>query len=118
MSRRTGCQGHPVLVPSPRRSGPGTSASPCRKGLLMMVKHIPLPRRRLGTALSLAALCLAVLAVVPSAALADSPLPAPSGLQAQHVSDTSADLLWSSSGATEGDVVQELVHGSWQQYPT
>jgi hypothetical protein len=84
----------------------------------MMVKHIPLPRRRLGTALSLAALCLAMLAMAPSAALADSPLPAPTGLQAQHVSDTSADLLWSSSGATEGDVVQELVHGSWQQYPT
>ena len=38
----------------------------------MMVKHIPLPRRRLGTALSLAALCLAVLAVAPSAALARS----------------------------------------------
>jgi hypothetical protein len=84
----------------------------------MKVKQIPLPRRRLGAALSLAALCLAVLSVAPSAALADSPLPAPTGLQAQHVSDTSADLYWTSSSFSGGDVVQFLVSGSWQQYPT
>ncbi len=89
----------------------------------MKVKRIPLSRRRLGSALSGAALCLGVLclgvlSLAPSAALADSPLPAPTGLAAQHVSDTSADLLWSSDGASEGDVVQLLVHGSWQQYPT
>lgn len=94
----------------------------------MTVKQIPLPRGRLRTALSLAALALGalslgvlslgVLSLAPSVALADSPLPAPTGLQAQHVSDTSADLTWSSNGATGGDVVQLLVHGSWQQYPT
>jgi hypothetical protein len=88
----------------------------------MKIKQIPL----LGTVLcggapSLAAVCLAALclgALVPSAALADSPMPAPVDLQAQHVSDTSADLTWSSNGATDGDVVQRLVNGSWQQYPT
>lgn len=84
----------------------------------MKVKRIPLPFRRLGTALSLAALCLAALSLAPSVARADSPLPAPTGLQAQHVSDTTADLLWSSSGSSDGDVVQLLVKGSWQQYPT
>ena len=84
----------------------------------MKVKQIPLPRRRLGTALSLAALCLGVLSLTPSVALADSPLPAPTGLQAQHVSDTTADLSWSSSGLSGGDVVQRQVNGSWQQYPT
>lgn len=84
----------------------------------MKQKQIQPTRRRLGTALSLAALCLGLLSVAPSAALADSPLPAPTGLQAQHVSDTSADLSWSSSGLSGGDVVQLLVNGSWQQYPT
>jgi len=89
----------------------------------MKVKQIAQRRRRLGTALSLAALCLGALSLgaqslAPSAALADSPLPAPTGLQAQHVSDTAADLSWSSNGASGGDVVQLLVHGSWQQYPT
>jgi hypothetical protein len=84
----------------------------------MKVKRIPLARRRLGTALSLATLCLGALALAPSAALADSPLPAPTDLQAQHVADTSADLIWSSSGATSGDVVQLLVNGAWQRYPT
>lgn len=84
----------------------------------MKVKRIPPLRRRLGTVLSLAALCLGMLSLASSAALADSPMPAPTGLQAQHVSDTSADLTWSSNGATIGDVVQLLVNGSWQQYPT
>jgi hypothetical protein len=84
----------------------------------MKVKPIPLPRRRLGAALSLAGLCLALLSVSPPAALADSPLPTPTGLQAQHVADTSADLLWWSDGSSAGDVVQRLVNGSWQQYPT
>jgi hypothetical protein len=84
----------------------------------MKMKQASLPRRRLGTALSLAALCLGALSLTPSAALADSPLPAPTGLQAQHVSDTTADLTWSSSGLSAGDVVQRQVNGSWQQYPT
>jgi chitodextrinase len=66
----------------------------------------------------LAAAGLVVLCLAPSAARADSPMPAPTGLQAQHVSDTSADLTWSSDGVTAGDVVQRLVNGSWQQYPT
>jgi cellulose binding protein with CBM2 domain/fibronectin type III domain protein len=83
----------------------------------MKVTQIPLPRRRPGTALALAALCLGVLAVAPPAALADSPLPAPTGLTAQHVSDTKADLTWSSNSLTSGDVVQRLVSGSWRQYP-
>lgn len=81
------------------------------KGSVMKMKRFSLP-------LALAALCLGALSLAPSAALADSPLPAPTGLQAQHVSDTSADLTWSSSGLSAGDVVQDLVHGSWQQYPT
>jgi cellulose binding protein with CBM2 domain/fibronectin type III domain protein len=84
----------------------------------MKMKRIPLPRRRPGTALALTALCLGALSLTPSTALADSPLPAPAGLQAEHVSDTSADLIWSSSGLSAGDVVQDLVHGSWQRYPT
>jgi hypothetical protein len=84
----------------------------------MKIKRIPVPRRRLGTVLSLAALCVAAMSLAPSAALADSPLPAPTGLQAQHVSNTSADLSWLSSGLSAGDVVQDLVNGSWQQYPT
>lgn len=89
----------------------------------MKVKRVPVPRRRLGTARSLAALCLGALCLgalclAPSAALADSPLPAPTGLQAQHVSDTAADLSWLSSGLSAGDVVQLRVNGSWQRYPT
>jgi chitodextrinase len=84
----------------------------------MKMKRIPLPHSRLGTALSLAALCLGALALAPPAARADSPLPAPAGLAAEHVSNTSADLAWSSSGLSAGDVVQDLVHGSWQQYHT
>lgn len=94
------------------------SNGPMPKGSVMKVKQIPLPRGLLGAALSLVALCLGVLSLAPSAALADSPMPAPVDLQAQHVSDTSADLTWSSNGATSGDVVQLLVNGSWQQYPT
>lgn len=42
----------------------------------MKPKQIPLPCRRLGTAVSLATLCLAVPALAPSAALADSPVAA------------------------------------------
>ena len=84
----------------------------------MKVKRIRLPRGRLWKALSLAALCLGMLSLTPSAALAGTPLPAPTGLQAQHVSDTSADLSWSSSSLSDGDVLQLLVRGSWQQYPT
>jgi hypothetical protein len=82
----------------------------------MKVKQFPLPRR-LWTALSMAALCLGMLSLTPSVALAET-LPAPTDLRVQHVSDTSADLYWSSSGSSLGDVVQFLVNGSWQQYST
>jgi hypothetical protein len=84
----------------------------------MKVKPIPLPRRRLGAALSLAGLCVALLSVTPSAALASTQLTAPTGLNAQHVADTSADLYWSDDSLSDGDVLQLLVHGSWQKYPT
>jgi chitodextrinase len=89
----------------------------------MKVKRIRPPRGRLGTALSLAALCLGALclgalSLAPSTALADSPLPAPTGLQAQNVSDTAANLIWWSNAASADDVVQQLVNGAWQQYPT
>jgi hypothetical protein len=43
-------------------------------------------------------------------------LSAPTNLQVAHVSDTTADLSWVSSGLTGGDVVQRQVNGSWQQY--
>jgi hypothetical protein len=90
----------------------------------MTMKRIPLALAALCLgalglgALGLGALGLGALALAPSAALADSPLPTPTGLQAEHVSNIAADLIWSSSGLSAGDVVQDLVHGSWQQYPT
>ncbi|HEU5332460.1 MAG TPA: cellulose binding domain-containing protein [Actinocrinis sp.] len=71
-----------------------------------------IPWRALGAALA-AALALSFGA---PAAQADSPLPTPSGLQALHVSDTSADLDWTSSGLSDGDVVQRKVGGTWTQY--
>jgi cellulose binding protein with CBM2 domain/fibronectin type III domain protein len=82
----------------------------------MKVKQFPPPRRRLGTALALAALCLGVLSLAPSAALADTQLATPTGLHAAHVADTSADLYWTGDVQTGGDVVQRLVNGMWQPY--
>jgi hypothetical protein len=52
----------------------------------------------------------------PGVAAADTPLPVPTNVQVQHVSDTAADLSWNSSGLTDGDVVQRQVNGNWQQY--
>lgn len=84
----------------------------------MKVKRTPLPRGRLWSALSLAALCLGILSLTPSVAQASTQLTAPTGLNAQHVADTSADLYWSDDTLSVGEVLQLLVHGSWQQYPT
>lgn len=99
-------------------AGPG-AGGPHRKVLLMKVKRIPPPRRRLLAAvLSLAALCLGTLSLTTSIALASTQLTAPTGLRALHVADTSADLYWSDDSLSDGDVLQLLVHGSWQQYPT
>jgi hypothetical protein len=84
----------------------------------MKVRRIPLPRRRLGAALSLAALCLAALSLTSPPALASTQLTAPTDLRALHVADTSADLYWSDDSLSNGDVLQLLVNGSWQQYPT
>jgi hypothetical protein len=84
----------------------------------MKVKRTPLLRGRLGTALSLAALCLGTLSLTPSVALASTQLTAPTGLRALHVADTSADLYWSDDPLSDGEVLQLLVNGSWQQYPT
>jgi hypothetical protein len=59
----------------------------------MKVKRSRIPRMILGTAL-----CLGALGLAPSAALASSPLPAPTNLQAAHVADTSADPApWSAT---------------------
>jgi Cellulose binding domain/Fibronectin type III domain len=84
----------------------------------MKVKRIPLPRGRFWAALSLAALCLGMLSLTPSAALASTQLTAPADLRALHVADTSADLFWSDDSLSDGDVLQLLVNGSWRQYPT
>jgi len=71
-----------------------------------------IPWRVLGAALA-AALALSFAA---PAAQADSPLPTPTGLQALHVSDAAADLDWTSSGLSDGDVVQRQIGGTWTQY--
>jgi len=71
---------------------------------------IPL-RRTVGVAL----VCVGAMVFAPAAADAATVLPAPTGLQVQHISDTTADLSWNFDEFTGGDVVQELVHGSWQQ---
>jgi hypothetical protein len=84
----------------------------------MKVKRIPLPRGRVAAALALAALSLGMLSLTTSPALASTQLTAPTGLNAQHVADTSADLYWSDDVLSVGEVLQLLVHGSWQQYPT
>jgi chitodextrinase len=102
-----------------RHRGGAGSRGFTSKGSLMKVKRIPPPRRRLLVAvLSLAALCLGMLSLTTSIALASTQLTAPTDLRASHVADTSADLFWSDDSLSDGDVLQLLVHGSWQQYPT
>ncbi len=63
-----------------------------------------------------AALALGTLAATP--ARADTPLPAPTGLEVLHVADTSAEMDWGSSCYSTGDVVQRYFNGSWQTYAT
>jgi hypothetical protein len=53
---------------------------------------------------------------VAAPAYAADPQPAPTGLEVLHVADTTADMYWSSSCFSTGDVVQRLVNGSWQTY--
>lgn len=62
-----------------------------------------------------ATVLMAVLAPAPPAA-ADSPLPAPTNVQAVHIDDTSADLWWLSSGLSAQDVVERKVNGVWREY--
>jgi hypothetical protein len=47
---------------------------------------------------------------------ADTPLPAPTGLQVLHVADTTADLYWASPCYSTEDVVQRYTGGSWRTY--
>lgn len=61
------------------------------------------------------ALGLSTLASAPAHA-ADTRLPAPTGLEVLHVTDTTADMYWSSSCYSTGDVVQRYLNGSWQTY--
>ncbi|NUR57737.1 MAG: hypothetical protein HOV87_03400 [Catenulispora sp.] len=51
-----------------------------------------------------------------TSAQAPTPLPTPTGLQALHIADTTADLTWLGSGLSAGDVVERQVDGRWQQY--
>jgi len=74
-------------------------------------KRSRIPRMILG-----AALCLGALGLAPSAALASSPLPTPTNLQAVHVADTSADLTWLSNGASAQDVLEVSASGAWHEY--
>ncbi len=62
-----------------------------------------------------AAACLGVLVLAP-AAYADSPLPAPTDVQAVHVADTSADVWWLRTGQAAQDVVERQVNGVWREY--
>ncbi len=77
----------------------------------MKVKRSRIPRMILGVAL-----CLGMLGLAPSAALASSPLPTPANLQAVHVADTSADLTWLSNGASAQDVLEVMASGAWHEY--
>lgn len=63
-----------------------------------------------------AALALGALTAAP--ARADTPLPAPTGLEVLHVADTTAEMDWSSACYSTGDVVQRYLNGSWQTYAT
>ncbi len=77
----------------------------------MKVKRSRISRIVLG-----AALCLGALSLAPSYALASSPLPAPTSLQAVHVADTSADLTWLTNGASAQDVLERETSGAWHEY--
>jgi hypothetical protein len=59
---------------------------------------------------------IGLLSVSVPPALADSPLPTPTNLQALHVADTSAELTWNASSLVQTDVVQRQVNGVWQEY--
>jgi hypothetical protein len=92
----------------------------------MKVTQIPL-RRQLGTALSLAALCLAALSLAPSAALAASPLPQPDPPWVTSTSaiTTTTTMTTLSFGTTTdaaqvitGYDLQELESGSWTTIDT
>ena len=67
-------------------------------------------RRMVGVAL----VCVGAMAFTPAVADAATVLPAPTDLQVQHISDTTADLSWTFDEFSGGDVVQKLVNGSWQ----
>ncbi|WP_034263399.1 cellulose binding domain-containing protein [Actinospica robiniae] len=77
--------------------------------------RLGIPRTLRGLIVALA-LGLSGLAAAP--AHADTRLPAPTGLEVLHVTDTTADMYWSSSCYSTGDVVQRYVSGSWQTYAT
>lgn len=78
--------------------------------------RLGIPRIVRGLIVALA-LGLSGLASAPAHA-ADTPLPAPTGLEVLHVADTTADMYWSSSCYSTGDVVQRYLNGSWQTYAT
>lgn len=65
---------------------------------------------------AVAVLGLGALTAAP--AHADTPLPAPTGLEVLHVADTTADMDWSSPCYSTEDVVQRYLNGSWQTYAT
>lgn len=92
----------------------------------MNVKQIPL-RRRLGTAVSLTALCLAALSLAPSTALAASPLPQPDAPWVTSTAEitTTTTMTTLSFGTTTdaaqiitGYYLQELENGSWTTIDT
>jgi hypothetical protein len=70
------------------------------------------PLRLLG----IAAVAAGILAVGALPALADVPLATPTNLQAQHISDTSADVWWLRDGGAKEDVVEQRVNGVWHEY--
>src|SRR3954471_23873080 len=67
----------------------------------------------------LLAVSVAVVIALTSAqapAHADTPVTAPSQLEAVHVSDTGADLWWNRNGAAAYDVAEVLAAGQWTEY--
>lgn len=86
---------------------------------VMKVKHIPLPRRRLGTVLALAPLCLGALSLAAPSALAAPTKPqAPVGT---NTTTTMTTLEWGSSTDNvqiTGYDLQELENGSWTTIDT
>ncbi len=63
-----------------------------------------------------ALLTAGALALTPAPAFATATLEAPTGVQAVHVADTSADLWWSHDVFAVEDVVERQVGGAWTQY--